>query len=127
MTKTEVINVPIESVQNPAALIALMRDFCARTLDLIADLDDHHMIGPRLHIVNPPLWEIGHVAWFQEFWILRHLRGRKPLLENGDQLYNSTDVAHDTRWELILPSRQETLRYVDNVLNDVIDHLTDTH
>jgi DinB superfamily len=34
----------------------------ARTLDLIADLSDEQMIGPRLAIVNPLRWEIAHVA-----------------------------------------------------------------
>jgi gamma-glutamyl hercynylcysteine S-oxide synthase len=97
-------------------LIATMREFRARTLNLVADLDDQQMIGPRLAIVNPPLWEIGHVAWTQEFWVLRHLRNEMSLVENGDRLYNSTDVAHDTRWELLLPSRESTLRYMNEVL-----------
>ena len=97
-------------------LIATMREFRARTLALVDDLNDEQMIGPRLAIVNPPLWEIGHVAWTQEFWALRHLRGEKPILENGDRLYNSTDVAHDTRWELLLPTRASTLGYMDEVL-----------
>jgi iron(II)-dependent oxidoreductase len=44
------------------------------------------------------------------------LRNEKPLLENGDRLYNSTDVAHDTRWELLLPNRNDTLRYMNEVL-----------
>jgi gamma-glutamyl hercynylcysteine S-oxide synthase len=101
-------------------LIATMRDFRARLLGLVADLDDLQMIGPRLAIVNPPLWEIGHVAWTQEFWALRHLRKEKPLLENGDRLYNSTDVAHDTRWELLLPSREETLSYMNEVIERCI-------
>ncbi|MGH7810785.1 MAG: selenoneine synthase SenA, partial [Candidatus Binatia bacterium] len=97
-------------------LIATMREFRARLLGLVADLDDRQMIGPRIAIVNPPLWEIGHVAWTQEFWVLRHLRKEKPLLENGDRLYNSTDVAHDTRWELLLPSREQTLSYMNEVI-----------
>jgi iron(II)-dependent oxidoreductase len=104
-------------------LIATMRDFRARTLELVADLDDEQMIGPRLAIVNPPLWEIGHVAWTQEFWLLRHLRNEKPLIENGDRLYNSTDVAHDTRWELLLPSRESTLRYMNEVLDRCVARL----
>jgi iron(II)-dependent oxidoreductase len=104
-------------------LIAILREFRARTLDLVADLDDEQMIGPRLPTVNPPLWEIGHVAWTQEFWLLRHLRKRRPLMEGSDQIYNSTDVAHDSRWELLLPSRQDTLRYMEAVLARVIDTL----
>ena len=101
-------------------LIATMREFRGRLLDLVSDLDDRQMIGPRMAIVNPPLWEIGHVAWFQEFWALRHLREARPMLEHGDQLYNSTDVAHDTRWELLLPSRADTLAYMNEVLERCI-------
>jgi len=105
----------------PRELARKMREFRARTLALVADLDDRQMIGPRLATVNPPLWEVGHVAWFQEFWILRHLKRQRPLLQNGDRLYNSTDVAHDTRWELLLPTRKETLRYMETVLDTSIE------
>jgi len=104
-------------------LIQIMREFRARTLDLVADLDNEQLIGPRLAMVNPPLWEIGHVAWFQEFWILRHLKKQQPITENGDQLYNSSDVAHDTRWELLLPSLEATRQYMDEVLDRCIEHI----
>jgi iron(II)-dependent oxidoreductase len=90
---------------------------------LVSDLDEEQMIGPRLPTVNPPLWEAGHVAWFQEFWVLRHLGKQKPLLENGDHLYNSTDIAHDARWELLLPSRHDTLRYMEEIQTRAINRL----
>ena len=107
-------------------LIATMREFRARTLSLVSDLTDEQMIGPRLAIVNPPLWEIGHVAWTQEFWTLRHLRNEKPLLEHGDRLYNSTDVAHDTRWELLLPTRASTLAYMNEALERCVARIDNT-
>ena len=107
-------------------LIAIMRAFRARTHELVADLDSEQLIGPRLAIVNPPLWEIGHVAWFAEYWILRHLRKQQPIIENGDRLYNSTDVAHDTRWELLLPSLEDTRRYIDEVLDRCIEGIDRT-
>jgi iron(II)-dependent oxidoreductase len=50
----------------PAQLIAWVSEARQRTLQLVADLDDSQLLGPRLEIVNPLLWEIGHVAWFQE-------------------------------------------------------------
>ena len=53
-----------------------------RTLMLVSDLTDEQLIGPRLTIVNPLRWEIGHVAWFQEFWVLRHLQHRKALFQD---------------------------------------------
>ena len=112
---------------NGAEVISLLREFRSRTRELVADLDERQLIGPRLPTVNPPLWEIGHVGWFQEFWLLRQLRRHKPLLEAGDQLYNSTDVAHDVRWELLLPSRDDTWRYLDEVLNRVIEPIEGKH
>src|SRR5215472_9295113 len=81
----------------------------ARTLELIADLTDEQMIGPRLEIVNPLRWEIGHVAWFQEFWILRHFHQESATRPDGDSLYDSARIAHDTRWDLPLPSKADTL------------------
>jgi len=109
-----------------AQLVEMLTEARSRTLELVSDLTDAQMIGPRLSIVNPLRWEIGHVAWFQELWVLRHLRQRRPILEGGDLLYNSADVAHDTRWDLRLPSREETLSYMRQVLERVIDGL-DSH
>src|SRR6266699_1543625 len=93
----------------------------SRTLDLVADLSDEQMIGPRLEIANPLRWEIGHVAWFQEYWLLRRLKGRSPLLPQGDTLYDSARVVHETRWDLSVPSKTQTLDYMQRVLDRLID------
>jgi len=105
-------------------IIQMVAEARQRTLDLVADFSDEQMIGPLLPIVNPPLWEIGHVAWFQERWVLRHLRKQMPIIEGGDVLYNSADVTHDSRWELRLPSREKTLDYMQLVLDRVNDALS---
>jgi gamma-glutamyl hercynylcysteine S-oxide synthase len=92
-----------------------------RTLALVSDLDDEQIIGPRLDIVNPLLWEIGHVAWFQEYWVLRHLNRRPSILPDGDALYDSAKVAHETRWDIPLLSRPNTLAYMHEVLSRIAD------
>ena len=56
----------------------IMTDAHNRTLELVAGLDEEQVIGPKLPIVNPLRWEIGHVAWFHEKFILRDLYGRPP-------------------------------------------------
>ena len=73
-------------------------------------------MGPCLDIVNPVLWEIGHVGWFHEYWTLRHSHGRAPLIERGDRLWDSSAVPHDTRWQLDLPDRAGTFGYMADVL-----------
>ena len=52
-------------------LSATLQSAHQRTLELLDGLTDEQLIGPRLPIVNPTIWEIGHVAWFYEFFILR--------------------------------------------------------
>ncbi|HEY3026034.1 MAG TPA: selenoneine synthase SenA [Pyrinomonadaceae bacterium] len=101
--------------------IELLQEARERTLALTADLNEKQMLGQRLSIVNPLRWEIGHIAWFQEYWVLRHLSHGAPILDGGDALYDSAQVAHETRWDLPLPSTVKTLSYMQQVLNQVID------
>src|SRR3954467_4656111 len=101
-------------------LSAWVRDARRRTLDLVADLDDDVLLGPRLPTVNPLRWEIGHVAWFQERWVLRQARGRPPLRPDADRLWDSSAIAHDTRWDLPLPSREATIGYLRAVEERVL-------
>src|SRR5437867_9657955 len=46
-------------------LISMLTDARQRTLELVSDLKPEQMSVPRLDIVNPLVWEMGHVAWFQ--------------------------------------------------------------
>jgi iron(II)-dependent oxidoreductase len=97
-----------------------LRDARRRTLALADDLTDQQLEVPLLPILNPPLWELGHVGWFQERWLLRHYGGRPPLRADGDALFDSSAVAHDSRWRLPLLSRAATLAYLESVLDRVL-------
>jgi iron(II)-dependent oxidoreductase len=98
------------------ALIAELEDARQRTRRVADDLGGERELGPKLAIVNPPRWEIGHVGWFQEWWCLRDAREDRPsILPNADRLYNSATVAHASRWDLPLPSFRDTLAYRDEV------------
>ena len=108
---------------NPDQLAGWVRDARARTLEIFDDLTDEQLRVPQLEILNPFLWEIGHIAWFQEHWVLRHAAGADPLLATGDALYDSSAVHHDTRWDLALPTREQTLDYVHAVRDRVLSRL----
>jgi iron(II)-dependent oxidoreductase len=98
----------------------------ARTQRMTLDLEGESLLGPKLDIVNPPLWELGHVAWFQERWCLRTAAGGLPMdsiLPGADALYDSSAVAHDTRWALPLPGLDATRRYMADVLEKVLERL----
>ncbi|MSQ63990.1 MAG: ergothioneine biosynthesis protein EgtB [Betaproteobacteria bacterium] len=111
---------------DPAALERDLLSSRAHTGRMTDDLDGARLLGPKLAIVNPPLWEIGHVSWFQERWCLRSrtdgtLGG--SILPDADALYDSSAVAHDTRWELPLPDLKATRAYGETVLEMVRERL----
>ncbi|NBR29492.1 MAG: ergothioneine biosynthesis protein EgtB, partial [Betaproteobacteria bacterium] len=111
---------------NPELLAAGLRAARLRADRITADLDGERLLGPLLAIVNPPLWEIGHVAWFHEYWCLRYRDGGEPapsIIENADRLYDSAKVAHDSRWTLPLPTLQATRAYAAEVLELVLRRL----
>ena len=107
-------------------LIAMLRDSRARTLELVAGLGPGQLIGPRLDIVNPLLWEIGHLAWFHEHFILRALDGAEPAVAEADAVYNSAVLAHDDRWVRALPSLPDTLGYMGRVHDALVRRLDGT-
>src|SRR5437868_443801 len=104
-------------------LKALVVDARAYTLDLVLDLSAEQFRVPMLREINPFLWEIGHVAYFQEYWVLQHAAGRPPIRTDADSLYDSAKVAHDIRWSLLLPSRSATVDYMEAVRDRVLDRI----
>jgi len=107
-----------------AELITELRAARERLRRVADDLAGEREFGPKLAIVNPPRWEVGHVAWFQEYWCLRGGSEARPsILPNADALYNSATVPHDTRWDLPLPSFADTLAYRDEVSERLISRV----
>jgi iron(II)-dependent oxidoreductase len=108
----------------PQELAIHIDDARARTLALIGGLDEGQLLGPRLPVVNPLRWEIGHVAYFYEYWVLRQHFGERPERPDADSLYDSISIPHDARWDLPLPTLSETRAYMSDVLRRVKSRLT---
>lgn len=100
----------------------LLQVFDAFEAQLPAGLEVRY--APEL---NPPRWELGHIAWFEEHWIARNTQRllgatadpeaarAASCLHTADALYNSSAVAHTRRWHLDLPSATNTRRYAQQV------------
>lgn len=103
--------------------LALFDAFAAGGYDVAANV-------PRLPIVNPPLWELGHTAWFAEWFVLRDATDSRPgtadghsLLARGDDWFDSGLVPHAARWTLDLPPPGAVKTYCHEVLDRILDRL----
>ncbi len=104
--------------------LSLFDCFAAAGMDVAARV-------PQLRIINPPLWELGHTAWFAEWFILREATSSHPadangncLLTKGDDWFDSARVPHRSRWTLDLPSTGGVKTYCHEVLDRALDKLT---
>lgn len=120
---------------HPQVLATGLQDARRRTLSLL----DAYVaaLGETLPIayspqLNPPLWELGHIAWFQDYWIARNRQRRLGLacepnharpvgrLANADAWYNSSEVPHRQRWQLALPDLAATRAYLADSLTETL-------
>ena len=91
-----------------AHLIENMQDARNRTLELVRDLDDEQLMGPKLPFVNPMRWEIAHVAYFYEDFILRQLYGYESVGgEKEEKREEGREREEEGRWELQRRKREE--------------------
>ena len=128
----------MRSGSNELLSLALM-DARNHTLYLFSQyqkaLEGVNYVVPQLNAVNPPLWELGHIGWFQEWWIARNMQralgmqcepahARLASIEpNADRWWDSTHVAHNSRWTLDLPSANKIRAYLLDTLESTLDLL----
>ncbi|HEX9878841.1 MAG TPA: selenoneine synthase SenA [Candidatus Binatia bacterium] len=104
-------------------LVEAVHDARRRTLELVHDLTDKQLVVPRMDIVNPVVWELGHVAFFYDVFLLGVLGAVGFLLAGAEDLYDSFKGLHEDRWDMDLPTRKETLAYMARVLDHVVGRL----
>ena len=90
---------------------------------------------PQAVGLSPPLWMLGHVGWFQEWWIGRNLQrglgarcvhdparlaSSEPM---ADSWWNPQAASHEGRWELALPDMQRCRAYLLETLESTLELL----
>lgn len=114
------------SGHSAAMLVERLAQARRRLRALIDCLPDGGWLGPRAEHLNPPLWEYGHIVWFQERWCLRARPDgafAPSLFDGADALYDSSSVAHDLRWDLPLPQPAAVDAYAGRVTEAVAARL----
>lgn len=117
-------------------LASALREVRSRTLRVFDAYVKAGMLQvPHADELNPPLWELGHIGWFQELWTSRNptrdagvrcdptFARLLSVMAPSDSLYDSSAVAHDTRWDLPLPSIATTKDYLAATLQHTLSLL----
>ncbi|MBS1883699.1 MAG: SUMF1/EgtB/PvdO family nonheme iron enzyme [Actinobacteria bacterium] len=121
MIATEVTSTPTR--QSLAALLTEARE---RTIALIAPLGDELLNRVYSELLSPLAWDLGHIANFEELWLVQTVGGRAPLhgdlgryydaIENPRRERGALPILHDAELRAYMAEvRERTLEVLDEV------------
>lgn len=106
-------------MNTPETLLAELDRTDAVTRALLDDLSDEQLAVPYHRGINPPLWELGHAAFFYEYFLLRERDGIEPRMPGYDEIWDSFETHHQERWEPgVVPDERTTRDYYERIIDE---------
>jgi iron(II)-dependent oxidoreductase len=94
-----------------------------RTLALLEPLDDEQLNRVYSPLLSPLAWDLGHIANFEELWLVQTVGGREPLHGELGRLYDAIENPRKTRGELPILRDAELRAYLADVRERTLDVL----
>lgn len=103
---------PRPTRQSIAELLAEAR---ARTIALIHPVGDELLNRVYSELLSPLAWDLGHIANFEELWLVQTVGGRAPLHGELGQYYDAIENPRRERGELPILHDAELRAYMAEV------------
>jgi len=94
-----------------------------RTLELIEPLDDEQLNRVYSPLLSPLAWDLGHIANFEELWLVQTIGEREPLHGELGRLYDAIENPRRTRGELPILRDAELRAYLADVRERALEVL----
>ena len=106
-----------------AAIAEALSEARERTLALVEPLDDEQLNRVYSPILSPLAWDLGHIANFEELWLVQTIGGREPLHGELGRFYDAIENPRKIRGELPILRDQELRSYMADVRERTLDVL----
>ena len=111
-----------ESADRKQAIADRLTEARERTILLISGLSDEDLHAQHDPLMSPIIWDVGHIAHFEELWLTRNLSGPIEFSEMPG-LYNPFEHPRASRAALALPTLQEMTQRLEDIRARVLDRL----
>src|SRR5918994_5048175 len=121
---------PVTTIAIPGSvtrdtLAAELQEARERTLLLLTPLSDDDLRAQHDPLMSPILWDLGHIAHFEELWLTRNLDGPIEFVEMPG-MYNPFEHPRSTRGVLPLPGLGECRAIMDEIRGRVLARIVAT-
>jgi iron(II)-dependent oxidoreductase len=98
-----------------AEVVAAMTEARARTLALVASVSEADLERVHSKLMSPLVWDLGHIAAFEDLWLV-HRYGGRPLLRDGlAEIYDAFETPRASRGELDFLRPDQAREYLAEV------------
>jgi len=111
------------SSESKAAIAAALAEARERTLSLVEPLDDEQLNTVYSPILSPLAWDLGHIANFEELWLVQRIGGREPLHGELGRFYDAIENPRKIRGELPILRDAELRAYLADVRERTLEVL----
>jgi gamma-glutamyl hercynylcysteine S-oxide synthase len=111
------------SSASKAAIAEALSEARERTFALVEPLDDAQLNTVYSPILSPLAWDLGHIANFEELWLVQTIGGREPLHGELGRFYDAIENPRRTRGELPILRNEELRSYMADVRERALDVL----
>ncbi|HEY8217501.1 MAG TPA: ergothioneine biosynthesis protein EgtB [Acidimicrobiia bacterium] len=94
-----------------------------RTLGLLEPFDDADLLRQVSPLMSPLVWDLAHIAHYEELWLLRAIADATPTDARYDDLYDAFRHPRRERSELDILGPTEARAFAADVRSRVLDHL----
>jgi gamma-glutamyl hercynylcysteine S-oxide synthase len=94
-----------------------------RTFELIEPLDDEQLNRVYSPILSPLAWDLGHIANFEELWLVQTIGDREPLHGDLGRFYDAIENPRRTRGELPILRDADLRAYLADVRERTLEVL----
>jgi iron(II)-dependent oxidoreductase len=108
---------------SPTELASALEHARTRTEALLEPLDDEQLTRQVSALQSPLVWDLAHIGYFEELWLLQRAAGREPVAQEHDELYDSFAHGRAERGELPILAPQAARAYVKEVREAVLELL----
>jgi iron(II)-dependent oxidoreductase len=106
-------------------LVAALKRARKATLRLVEPVDDEQLVAQVSPVMSPLVWDLAHIGWFEELWLIRRLADNEPSIERFDDLYDAFLHPRGERSSLPILTPPEARAYLESVRRDALRVLED--
>lgn len=106
-------------------IVELLAEARQRTLLLVGALTDEELRLQHDKLMSPIVWDLGHIAHFEEVWLLENLGGESKGSEGLRGMFNPFENPRATRDQLPLPSLAECRETMARIRRDVLGRIAE--